>query len=198
MVILDEKNRIVVFHVNGEQSILNLVKTLGEGENPDYAWYDSPRRGPMFLIKRKAEHKGVAFVLHQQLEAIFKTKFRKFLTMYNETGFSPRPNFIMTKIGPQQNFMSHQDMNIDDPEDGIKGYVAVLYLNDDFTGGELYFDDLGIEYKPVPGTVIIFPTHLWHRIKTVNSSHRYTAMLVLEKYSDISYASTPDIWPEGK
>lgn len=195
MLILDEKNRIVVFHVNGHESILKLVKELGENEKSDYRWYDSPRRGPMFLIKRKGEHKKTAFVLHQQLEAIFKTKFRKFLNMYNESGFSPRPNFIMTKIEQRQNFMSHQDMNIDDPEDGIKGYVGVYYLNDDFKGGELYFDDLNLEYKPVAGTLIVFPTHLWHRIRTVEEGNRYTAMLVLEKYSDISFASTKDIWP---
>jgi hypothetical protein len=197
MITLDAKNRIIVFKAEGHESILGMVKQLGEGPDPKYAWYDSERRGPMFLIKRKDKHSGTAFILHQQLESVFKSTYRKFLKMYNSSGFSPRPNFIMTKIGPRENFMSHQDFNIDDPEDEITGYVAVYYLNDEFEGGELYFDDLDITYKPIAGTVIVFPVHLWHRIKTVDGTHRYTAMLVVEKYSDLSLASTKDLWPEG-
>jgi hypothetical protein len=36
---------------------------------------------------------------------------------------------------------------------------AVVYLNDDFDGGELVFPKIGYSYKPVAGSCIIFPSH---------------------------------------
>lgn len=35
--------------------------------------------------------------------------------------------------------------------------TVVVFLNDDFEGGELYFQDQGVVYKPKKGSIIIFP-----------------------------------------
>ena len=36
-------------------------------------------------------------------------------------------------------------------------YAAILYLNDDYVDGELFFPINGLEFKPEPGTMLIFP-----------------------------------------
>lgn len=36
-------------------------------------------------------------------------------------------------------------------------YAAILYLNNDYSDGELFFEKIGIKIKPNPGTVLIFP-----------------------------------------
>jgi hypothetical protein len=36
-------------------------------------------------------------------------------------------------------------------------YAAILYLNDDYAGGELFFDKIDVTLKPKPGTLILFP-----------------------------------------
>ena len=36
-------------------------------------------------------------------------------------------------------------------------YAAILYLNDDYVDGELFFPINGLEFKPKPGTMLIFP-----------------------------------------
>ena len=36
-------------------------------------------------------------------------------------------------------------------------YAAILYLNDDYIDGELFFPNSGLEFKPKPGTMLIFP-----------------------------------------
>lgn len=192
MKILSDKNRIVLYNSEGSQSILNLVKEVTSEEK--YSWVDTEHRGPTSLLKRRGDHESKAFVLHQQLESVFRHVYSRYLNLYGESDFSPKVNFILTRIDEFENFMRHQDLNYD-LELGVKGYVAVLYLNDDFDGGELYFNDLDISYKPVAGNVIVFPQHLWHEIKTVVGGSRYTAMLSVEKYSDISLASTSDLWP---
>jgi predicted 2-oxoglutarate/Fe(II)-dependent dioxygenase YbiX len=55
-------------------------------------------------------------------------------------------------------------------------YSALIYLNDDYEGGELCFPLHGIEIKPKPGTLIMFPGNCMylHEVKKVLSGHRYT------------------------
>lgn len=37
-------------------------------------------------------------------------------------------------------------------------YANVLYLNDDFTGGELHFPKIDVTYRPERGSLIVFPS----------------------------------------
>ena len=55
-------------------------------------------------------------------------------------------------------------------------YAALIYLNDNYEGGELCFPLHNIEIKPKPGTLILFPgTCMYlHEVKEVLSGHRYT------------------------
>lgn len=39
-------------------------------------------------------------------------------------------------------------------------YTIVVYLNDSYTGGELYFNNQDIKLKPVAGSVVMFPSKL--------------------------------------
>lgn len=45
----------------------------------------------------------------------------------------------------------------DQYSDKLVEYAAVLYINDDYTGGELFFPKLGLQIIPEPGTLMIFP-----------------------------------------
>jgi predicted 2-oxoglutarate/Fe(II)-dependent dioxygenase YbiX len=50
---------------------------------------------------------------------------------------------------------------------------ALLYLNDDFEGGELkYF--LGPQFKPVPGLLVVHDGEAVHGVNPVISGTRYT------------------------
>ena len=48
---------------------------------------------------------------------------------------------------------SHTDQHTDP---SIR-YAAILYLNDDYVDGELFFENLDIEVKPKPGSLLVFP-----------------------------------------
>lgn len=55
--------------------------------------------------------------------------------------------------------------------------IAVnLYLNDDYSGGEIYFPDYDLEIKPKSGQLIMFPGghEFKHGVRTVTSGSRYT------------------------
>jgi predicted 2-oxoglutarate/Fe(II)-dependent dioxygenase YbiX len=37
-------------------------------------------------------------------------------------------------------------------------YTVIVYLNDDYDGGELYFKNFDIKIKPKAGSIVIFPS----------------------------------------
>jgi predicted 2-oxoglutarate/Fe(II)-dependent dioxygenase YbiX len=48
---------------------------------------------------------------------------------------------------------------------------SILYLNDEYTGGELEFVNYNIKIKPSPGMLVLFPSnyaysHIAHPVKT--------------------------------
>lgn len=57
-----------------------------------------------------------------------------------------------------------------------RDFATVIYLNDDYEGGEIYFPNLGIELKPTPRTLIIFPGTLFflHGVRRVTKGSRQT------------------------
>jgi hypothetical protein len=48
--------------------------------------------------------------------------------------------------------------HVDNHADPSLVYAAVIYLNDDYTGGELFFNQIGIEMKPHAGSMMLFAT----------------------------------------
>jgi len=54
---------------------------------------------------------------------------------------------------------------------------AVIYFNDDFEGGEIYFSNYDFYYKPKKGSIILFPcndSEYEHGVRPVTSGTRYT------------------------
>ena len=58
----------------------------------------------------------------------------------------------------------------------LRDITSVCYLNDDYEGGELSFDLLGIKIKPEAGTLVFFPTpkRYKHSVATVNNGQRFS------------------------
>ena len=88
-------------------------------------------------------------------------------------------NFV--KYGPGEHFSSHSDHGF--------SYVctvsSVMYLNDDYEGGELEFTKLGFKIKPEAGDIVIFPsTYIFtHASLPVISGTKYSAVTMFD-YND--------------
>lgn len=61
----------------------------------------------------------------------------------------------------------------------LSDYSSVLYLNDDYEGGELFFPEFDLTIKPKFGDLITFPTNSMyiHAVKEVKYGTRYTIAL---------------------
>lgn len=89
--------------------------------------------------------------------------------------------FNLIKYVPGNNFKIHSD-------DGYsyRAVVSVVcYLNDDYEGGELYFNNFGLPIKPKAGDIYVFPsTYLFsHAAMPVTSGTKYSMVTMLD-YSD--------------
>jgi hypothetical protein len=79
----------------------------------------------------------------------------------------------------------------------INKYVAILYLNSNYEGGELYFPDHDIEFKPRAYSLITFPGGVEniHGVKEITSGTRYT-MVSFWDFADIEYSEEKKSWWE--
>lgn len=78
----------------------------------------------------------------------------------------------------------NQDVHADgETADGWPGYNyivdygSIIYLNEEYEGGELFFPKYNIHIKPKPGTLVFFPsTNMYaHGVTEVVSGTRYTS-----------------------
>ena len=113
-----------------------------------------------------------------------ETNLKKCLTHYEslynfKMDYMEAINFIRYK--PGQHFAVHADHGF--------SYTctlsSVMYLNDDYEGGELWFPYLNINFKPQAGDIVLFPsTYIYaHSSLKVKSGVKYSAVTMFD-YND--------------
>jgi len=62
-------------------------------------------------------------------------------------------------------------------------FSMIVYLNDDYEGGEIEFPNQGVSIKPQEGSLIVFPSNepYLHKVNEVLSGKRYTSHLSVYK-----------------
>lgn len=60
--------------------------------------------------------------------------------------------------------------------DEHRGITAILYLNSEFTGGEIHFPKQGVSIAPTAGKLVIFPSNknFRHEVKPILTGWRYS------------------------
>lgn len=82
--------------------------------------------------------------------------------------------FSIKKYDSEIDMGTHVDS--EDPTDKSHPIVSgVLYLNDDYEGGEIYFKEQGIKIKPSAGSMIMFPSYrpYFHHPLPVQKGNKY-------------------------
>lgn len=102
-------------------------------------------------ITHSWEDKNIAI---KNLEVI-KDLGYKSKAIFNTTGELGVTGFtIFQRLYEGTELISHYDQY----SDKLVEYASVLYLNDDYTDGELFFPKLGLDkVRPKPGDLVIFP-----------------------------------------
>ncbi len=77
-------------------------------------------------------------------------------------------------------------------------YAALIYLNGDFEGGNLYFPNKKIRVKPLPKSLVIFPGTMeyMHEVEEITSGTRYT--LASFWTDDPTKSGYPEVFVRGE
>lgn len=72
-------------------------------------------------------------------------------------------------------FFPGDSMPVHEDEIGDKNiaYGAIIYLNDDYNGGELYYPDYDFKIKPKAGSMLMHPGNVSHQVTEVSKKTRY-------------------------
>ncbi len=120
------------------------------------------------------------FELHSELWEIVRWKEGNFQEPHVD---HIDPNFDLSSVDlnlvPEECKYFFEERNIEKYKKFFtnKSFTSIIYLNDDYEGGELYFPQHnGFEIKPKKGTMLIFSGTIdnMHGIKEVTSGTRYT------------------------
>ena len=113
---------------------------------------------------------------HELLENI-RNRWKKLISKFYDVEIETyNGNICKWPVGGLQR--PHADKEWNDGSPGEQNYYdigSVVYLNDDYTGGEIYFPQHGISLKPERGSATAFPGDLFfiHGVSEVKDTERY-------------------------
>jgi predicted 2-oxoglutarate/Fe(II)-dependent dioxygenase YbiX len=117
---------------------------------------------------------------YEDTELYIKTCLTHYQSMFNiSMEYMEAINFV--RYTPGQHFNIHTDHGFS----YSCTVSSILYLNDDYEGGELWFPYLDIIHKPKSGDVLLFPsTYIYaHASLKVKSGTKYAAVTMFD-YND--------------
>ena len=157
----------------------SLVANL-EDEAPDDEW----------VVNRKVrdtQQVPVPGVIAEKLRDIADAIVTAFIDPFYQVEVRDREPAQILHYGVGGHYIPHvdaetlykDDIGLDMWEKTLDRDLSVVYfLNDDFTGGELFFPQLDLAVAPEAGTLVCFPSdhNYVHGVRPVTSGHRYTVV----------------------
>jgi len=94
-----------------------------------------------------------------------------FMKKNNMSKMEPlRSTITASKLLPNTPMNAHQDIT----DSRVDSFIAQLYINDDYDGGELFFPDHSYAYKPKAGDMAYYKMNDMHGVLETKSGLRYT------------------------
>lgn len=100
-------------------------------------------------------------------------------------------NYTIKKYDTGQSISKHRDN--ERPDELPYDWTVLIYLNDDYVGGEIQFDDLGYGLRPKAGSILFFPSTEMHTAYPVKEGYKYFIFL----YIQTKYRLTHSLYEYG-
>lgn len=125
--------------------------------------------------------------MEKKLRAIDDRSIASFINPYYGVEVSDREPPQILHYGTGGHYIPHVDAEtLYTDDDGLelwektldRDLSVVYFLNDDFSGGELFFPGLDLVIEPEAGTLVCFPSdhNYIHGVRPVTAGHRYTVV----------------------
>jgi hypothetical protein len=165
-----EKNILIIHNfVNKEESekYLQVANSVKEEEwwKENSGWY----KGKYLNVSQNYEIQKISNNIIKRFSELFKN---------GETYTYGSPSSIHRMSAGQEMFVHADFSEIDDQDDSIILFNTAIYHNS-VEGGEIYYPELGIQYHPKQGDLVLHPgtTKYRHGVKKVLNDTRYISTL---------------------
>jgi hypothetical protein len=148
------------YEINAYMEIINSCPDGGWNESPDTTplWWQG--RSLILWQKKYYEVESVTYAIQDRLEDFFE----------NYTKIHQVSHILRARQG--EGMGVHRDDV--EPPDKVNVFGLVLYLNDDYEGGEIIYPEIDLEHKPKAGSLVVHSASLPHGVNEVkNSKVRY-------------------------
>ena len=166
------------------KKIQDFLPTINEWDNLcSHESFDLRNKSDILYWKDRQCSGDIILKLDKEIYDIVNKYILK-MKLYLEDRFkvelssNNNPTIVKWNIG--QEMSPHADgYDLSGKKYGGQNYAisCILYLNDDFDGGELYYTNQDIEIKPVAGMCVAHPSTLCytHGVKKITSNNRWTS-----------------------
>ena len=138
-------------------------------------------------VKTEDRSNSVIYLQDKELQKdifeIINKSINSFLETYRNLYFLPELTYFTIealKYEPGEKYVMHYD----DGSKHVSNRVTscVIYLNDNYEGGEIEFANFDIKIKPIKNSMVLFPSNYpyMHIAHQVNSGVRYAINIFLE------------------
>lgn len=149
-------------------AIINVIKSSSEQDwfSEDLPAYDQHHAGKTLPIGNSAELGSMIRDLDFRISRLFTGADRMV-----QIGSVVRGSDTFSPVGFHRD---NEDENMEDNRNAQCKYGILLYLNDNFDGGEICYPEFNIEYKPKPGALLIHYAGNLHGVNPISNGIRYS------------------------
>lgn len=169
------KDKIVNFNNNIDSDLwINLIETVSVSAYP----LSNVSRRPHLTMELPAVFNEndtyESIKLRKMIYDIAVPSFMEYMKYYNHFKVKQFKTYItVSKLLDGSKMNGHID------NEKNKHIIGMLYINDNYNGGELGFKELDFKYKPKSGDFIIYPGSIQHEVTRMSGNPRYTAGFAL-------------------
>jgi hypothetical protein len=140
---------------------IKVFMDIAENPSADWSWLndDENNQHSKFWVDK---HLPVGLKRYKKnIEDLFENKY-----------WVPNPNRISRYL--VGDFITeHRDKQLPIGEKAADGWGVLIYLNDNYDGGELCYSEFNIEYKPKAGDLVMHNSGYLHYSKPVTAGKKY-------------------------
>jgi predicted 2-oxoglutarate/Fe(II)-dependent dioxygenase YbiX len=165
-----KKNVVIIENFISSEECKVVIDSIDD----KISWQSNTMQGIPDKVSNNLHEKPEAFKILKNAMDRLQNEIEMHFGRQLEEGF---PGIRMWSTGEYQPLHADGEDPEGNPNEAyIVDYGSVLYLNDDYEGGEIYFPDQGIDFKPNAGTVVFFPSNNMyiHGVREITNGIRYT------------------------
>ena len=159
---------IIQTNINCNQ-IIDLIESVAFSQYPFKQVDNRPHLTSYIPLDEDLLEHEYTTVLKAQIKSLVYPHVSKYIEKHGLESLESRPNILASKLLAGNEMPAHIECDEDN-----RTFFFDLYLNENYEGGSLYFDDLNLIIKPKTGMLIISPGKYRHGVTKLISGVRYS------------------------